>query len=403
MDGRNYVCADCIEDCALQKVVREHAISEECDYCMRRAKKPIACELSDVIERIQWAIDQDYNDPNEELPWDEGSYCGTVIDGPEILAEIDFCIENTQLLDDISAAFGDDAFCKRDYYAASDEDTFGCAWRRFKEVVQHQRRYTFWTTEDKGDYDDPSHGITASGLLRILGGYIDFLSPTCTLPVGTEIWRVRDFPKNDPKVNDPREYTSPPIDKALQANRLSPPGISMFYGANDSATAFAETIDPKKMVDRVACAARFSTVIAMTVLDLTAIPRPESYFSSNWDREKRGARFFLQAFADTLSKPIARDHMYHLEYVPTQVFTEFIRYELKTDCAGQLHGIKYKSSRKMGGTCYVIFADQDACLPRPADRKTLQLLSFVPGSIRPVPADKKPRPKAMRMATYYFN
>lgn len=186
----------------MQEVVRDHAVSKECDYCKRRARKPIACELSDVIERIRWAIEQEYNDPNEELPWDEGEYCGMVIDGPEILGEIDFCIENTQLLDDISASFWDDAFCKRDYYAATSEETFGAAWGRFKNVVQHQRRYTFWSVEDEGDFQDPSYGITAGKLMRLLGGYVDLLSPIDTIPAGTRIWRVRDFPQNEPKAND---------------------------------------------------------------------------------------------------------------------------------------------------------------------------------------------------------
>ncbi|HEV8000510.1 MAG TPA: HEPN-associated N-terminal domain-containing protein [Planctomycetaceae bacterium] len=363
-------------------MVREHAISEECDYCKRRANKPIACELSDVIERIRWAIDQEYNDPNEELPWDEGEYCGTVLHGAEILSDIDFCIENTQLLGDIAADFWDDAFCKRDYFGPTEEDRFGSAWRRFKEVVQHQRRYTFWTVEDEGEFQDPSYGITAAKLLRLLGRFIDFLSPIDAIPVGTEIWRVREFPPDDANVNDPTAYTSPPTGKALQANRLSPPGISMFYGANDAATAFKETIDLDKTTDRIARAARFSTAMPLTLLDLSQIPRPESEFATSWDRERRGARAFLQAFADMLAQPIARDHKYHLEYVPTQVFTEFIRYELKTDCVEQFHGIKYKSSRRKGGICYVIFANQDACLPGPAGRNTPQLLSFVPGSVR---------------------
>jgi len=177
MNGRNYVCADCVEDCALREVVQEHAVSKECDYCKRRAKRAIACELSDVLERIRWAIDQEYSDPNDELPWDEGSYVGTVIYGAEILGEIDFCPENTDLLEDISDTFWDDAFCRRDYFGPSEEDRFGCAWRRFKDVVQHQRRYTFWTAEDEGEFQGPSHGLTASKLLRLLGGYIDFLSP----------------------------------------------------------------------------------------------------------------------------------------------------------------------------------------------------------------------------------
>jgi len=162
----------------------------------------------------------------------------------------------------------------------------------------------------------------------------------------------------------------------------------MFYGANEAATAFEETIDLKTMSGRTARAAKFSAVVPLALLDLTEIPRPESYFSSSWDRERRGARAFLQAFADTVSEPISRDRKYHLEYVPTQVFTEFIRYELKTGCVKQFHGIKYKSSRKNGGICYAIFADQNACLPGPADRETPQLLSFVPGSIRTLRSQK---------------
>ena len=53
---RIYVCEECIEDTALQEVVRANAISERCDYCEREDKSPIACEVSDVIERIRYPL-----------------------------------------------------------------------------------------------------------------------------------------------------------------------------------------------------------------------------------------------------------------------------------------------------------------------------------------------------------
>jgi hypothetical protein len=62
-----------------------------------------------------------------------------------------------------------------------------------------------------------------------------------------------------------------------------------------------------------------------------------------------------------------------------------------TDNIGQFHGIKYRSSRKNGGICYAIFADQAACLP--TDRASKQMLSFVPGSIQLCPELKRQESK----------
>ncbi len=35
MSKMSYVCEECIEDEALQEVVRKNVVSEECDYCKR--------------------------------------------------------------------------------------------------------------------------------------------------------------------------------------------------------------------------------------------------------------------------------------------------------------------------------------------------------------------------------
>ena len=47
----------------------------------------------------------------------------------------------------------------------------------------------------------------------------------------------------------------------------------------------------------------------------------------------------------------------HIEYVPTQVVTEFLR-TTKLPEGVKLDGIRYRSSRKDGGISLVLFADR---------------------------------------------
>ena len=54
--------------------------------------------------------------------------------------------------------------------------------------------------------------------------------------------------------------------------------------------------------------------------------------------------------------PIARDDRIHIDYVPTQVVTEYVRSARFPD--GRLDGIRYRSSRREGGISVVLFADQ---------------------------------------------
>ncbi len=59
-----------------------------------------------------------------------------------------------------------------------------------------------------------------------------------------------------------------------------------------------------------------------------------------------------------ISRPIARDDRIHIEYVPTQVVTEYVRNTLSVE-GKPIDGIRYASSRNNSGTAIVLFADQD--------------------------------------------
>ena len=66
---------------------------------------------------------------------------------------------------------------------------------------------------------------------------------------------------------------------------------------------------------------------------------------------------FLHQFARDIAKCVKKDGREHIEYVPTQVVTEFFR-RVFTEPGGQsVDGILYTSS-KTGAGCCVLFLDE---------------------------------------------
>jgi hypothetical protein len=291
--------------------------------------------------------------------------------------EIGFGLDNEQLLNEIKAYFAGRLFCERDHRILNPSDRMLFAWERFKHVVQHERRYTFWTSHDDGEEEwHPDH-LPPSHMLREIAEILRAIGPYTTLEKGTTIWRARVHDSDEALIS-PSDFTSPPADLARQPNRMSPAGVPMFYGCADHATAYEETVEPERLVGKTVSAARFMAHQPLRMLDLTAIPAIDSFFAVN--RDQRHAIRFLKEFAKDLSQPINRDASQHLEYVPTQVFTEYVRHEMRSSNGLSINGIRYVSS-KNGKDCLVIFATQEECLPpRWPDRR--QLLGFVDGSIQ---------------------
>jgi hypothetical protein len=381
--GGRYVCETCVEDPALQAVVRETAIADECDYCKKKSDQPIATEVAEVAGFILNAVEKEFVDPANELPYEtqEGGYQGDVIDNPgDLFEEIGFSLENEQLVEDLADCLGANVWlCKKNYYSCTPSERMQFGWERFKTVVKHQRRYTFWSGDDDGPSDfDPDY-LPTSKMLAELADIMTRVGLIRQLPIGTEMWRVRVH-EDGVEYTAASDFSSPPIEKARFANRMSPAGVPMFYGSQDFDTAAAESIDPSgKDVGKIVSGARFTTLVPLNVLDLVSLPETPSFFSSN--DSLRHALYFLRSFTYDLSQPIVKDGREHIDYVPTQVLTEFVRYELKTTKSEPVHGVSFPSSRNRQ-RCFVIFAEQVDCLDDVAWRRNPQLLQFTTGSIR---------------------
>jgi hypothetical protein len=77
---------------------------------------------------------------------------------------------------------------------------------------------------------------------------------------------------------------------------------------------------------------------------------------------------FMSEFLRDFSSPIERDDRIHIDYVPTQVVTEYLR-DAKLDGLSPVEGIKYRSARRKSGICYVLFIDKCGVEPREGDLK----------------------------------
>ena len=70
----------------------------------------------------------------------------------------------------------------------------------------------------------------------------------------------------------------------------------------------------------------------------------------------------LREFAKAIAEPVQKDDKERIEYVPTQIVTEYFRHAIGVDGTTPIDGIMYRSSRSTGGVCYVLFVDNEHCV-----------------------------------------
>jgi len=203
-------------------------------------------------------------------------------------------------------------------------------------------------------------------ILDEIGVLVNDLHLIKTLPENSVFVRVRCHEEGE-KLSDVKALGPPPVDKANNSNRMSPAGIPMFYGSIDQETALAETYDKRPY----ATIAKFKTLKSFKVLDLTELASIPSLF----DNELRWLRpgiIFLHSFLEDFTKPIERDGREHIEYVPTQIVTEFFRRIFLDEEGDPIKGIIYPSAREIGGKSCVLFFQSEDCIQDNVDPENKQ-------------------------------
>ncbi|WP_234729385.1 HEPN-associated N-terminal domain-containing protein [Acidocella facilis] len=356
--GENYpgkfVCDDCFDDPFIKEFIRNNAASRVCSYTGKKSRvKDIAAPVDLVIQLIYDGISRHYGEAwASGSSWDKEDerYINETWDTDDLLQEyVELAGDASgELYDDILGAFPYQDWSRDDPWGATEAEILQWGWNRFVDTVRYQRRFFFTRGDKERERDREEIGLGA--LLEIFGKRCASNGLLKTIPAGTQMIRCRARSKRSQRFSGAREMGPPPKELAAQ-NRMSPAGIPMFYGADDKATAIAETPD---LASRYALA-KFRTLRPMTLLDLSEV-KPVSIFDDH-DYADYEWSLFMRGFLADFTKPVENRDRIHIDYIPTQVVTEYLR-DAILEGNIPIDGIKYRSARRKGGFCYVLFTDR---------------------------------------------
>jgi hypothetical protein len=365
------VCHDCVGNRHLKKFISDKTSRGLCDYC---GKNKYSVFLSDLVDEIIQCLSLEYSPADDVLGFDssEGGYLGKTYATYDIVRDLfyeELGITNEQLLDDmineinISSTY---TWCEDGDWHYKDYDTQSL-WARFSELVKYKVRYVYERIKVI-DHD----GVTETNILDEIGRYLQ--DPKLDLIKNInkgdlEIYRGRAHPCNK-SMKCESDFYPPPRDKAV-FGRMNPDGIPLFYGALDYHTVQDELYSEENNCLSIA---RFDNNIALTLLDITDLDlsRQPSIFDRN-KQMLRNTYAFLSYFASEISKKI--DHEYNIEYIPTQIFTEYLRHCFVINDK-KVDGIIFPSSKKSKGKNVVLFIDSSNF-----NNQSTPLLRFIPDSI----------------------
>lgn len=368
--GEKWVCPNCFDDYAIKEFIKDHAEEKHCDYCGRKSRKIISAPIDEVLHHIMDGIHSEWGAPeNEGVPWEsrEGGWQGEVIDSYDLIMDQSIIpTDNEEILNDIFHSIEGNQWCQKNFYELPPDKALKYAWDDFSRKVKHSTRYVFFQLRDDSEDYRGHEEIPPYAMLDVLGKVISEVALIKHINKGTKIFRVRI---HIPSAKFTTSKDLGPPEFAKYSNRMSPAGISMFYGAFNEKTAIEETFEDGHKKPKVATIATFKTVNDLRVLDLTALPPVPSLFDSN-KRSVRAGIIFLYSFVKDVSKPITKDGIEHIEYVPTQIFTEYFRHIFVDEEKNKINGILYNSSKHTGGVSCVLFIENKNCSDSSATAKS---------------------------------
>lgn len=353
-----YVCNHCVSDKDIKRFIKANGEESECDYCGQIRAKTVP--FDEFIEFFLQHVDCEYSDPLDEfVHWDDGESfeINGLLDKISDLYDIDFTDMPQSLQDDIIDSLSDRRWCEKPYWQYELSEALKYGWEGFVEVVKHKSRYVFYRV----DNEYPREPIPPSAFLDALSNVISRLGLYKTLSKGTFLYRVRIHDRKD-KLIKASDLAPPKIEDAKYSNRMSPAGIPMFYGAYDIGTAIKETYDPSKDQEQVATVAKFKVLKDISLVDFSMIPSIPGFFEEAIYSHHE--IIFLEDFVTDISKEIEKDGREHIDYVPTQIVTEHLRYVHNDENNEKIYGLIYRSSKNKGKNSVVIFCENEHCVEK---------------------------------------
>lgn len=345
--GEKYVCSHHFKDKYLNHYIEKHGKTGVCSYCRH---KETVIDMRDLADHIAMTISIYFNDIDSEgLPLassyfdDEEQIQGIKRVGPyavpehinvyedtfEIMEDLGLHTDCDRLNYDIDHLLENNIWIKKDPFELWWNQKKELQWQRFSEMVKHSRRFTFLAMSRVVGNDNILDDL--GGILRNMDG---ILHP---IPIGTTLYRTRSLEHELTDNFGFNDITSAPDIYAGQC-RMSPAGVSMFYGAFDMETAVDESI--KTANGNVLAIGEFKTIRELTVVDLIALPREVSIWMDKWE-----AVSFLKSFHNDITRPLLNDAKEAIEYIPSQIFTEYLKWMFTDKKGRNIDGLMYRSSK----------------------------------------------------------
>lgn len=348
-----FVCPNCFGDEGVKNFINEFSPDSDewapCSYCAHEQGL-----------HLDWVVEHIFENPFARLiveaegylpfSYEAGGYIGTTLDSADALWECDLGVESEPLFDDIVAALPDKEWARKgdierderealEYIESERSEEKMSEWRKFAHRVKYERRY-FFLRQFPMEEIAPSHILEE--LVRVVKDTAD------EIPCGEVIYRSRvGYFCEDAEIKEP-----PPA-KALWSNRMSPAGIPMFYGCYAPEVARRETYDKTKAKSGdVITVGKFECIKSIGVIDLAD-------FDAKISRMKKPGEsaLFLRRFVREIAQRVSKDGQENIEYVPTQIFTEYLRMKLSPDIGGIVYpsAISNHPPENKQGTCVVLF------------------------------------------------
>lgn len=364
-----FVCQECVTDLFLRRIVEKFEEDEQCTFCNGTKFANRATPVDVLLEAVADGLNAEYENPLEQVGWDseERAYHLPTTETADILSE-EGAVDDYRVALALSLAFDHD-WVPKNPYSSRPEQRLLWGWDRFAEFVKHERRYTFMLPSVRNDHDDET--TSPEDMLPEVERTVTENGLTTIVPAGTTLYRARSGRSSFAPTAT--ELGTPPRELA-QANRMTPAGIGAFYASSTQAGAVSEVRGYDKESPYLAVG-QFVTARDMKIIDLRHPPTVPSLFDEA-NRHKRSGAQFLRQFVALIAKPTEPDDRHGIDYVPTQVVSEYLRVAIEDDDE-RVVGLAWRSAQSNADS-FVLAVTNDECrMPETAHPDTMLILQEV--------------------------
>lgn len=344
------VCIECFVDGGIKAFIGGNADEHECSICGVVSDKPIASPANAVIEFSLEKLGRHYEDANESAPWDggEGGWQVRTYTMYDLVYDKLEEIGPSETLDWLYSKLKDDIeYCDRDWQILNPSQALEYSWQAFARSVKHITRFLFFPKAESEITGEPFM-VPPAEMLEALGDAIRSGGLVQRVPAGTRVYRARCHEAGK-CYTTPEALGPPPVEFAKTAGRMNAPGIVVFYGTEEKETAVVEAAGGHTRFS----VGTFETLVDLSVVDLTILPPVPSIFEGG----DRDSLLFLRHFAEEVSQPFEPDVEIHIEYVPTQVVSEYLRHRFRGSHGEAIRGMVYGSAKRPGTKNLAIFIE----------------------------------------------